>query len=138
VQESAFDSAFACPERESIHVVSDEVWGCNAENISSSVNWLKLLVEGGPSNEEKVYGCSVQRLKSPAAGQITDGRCYLWGRRVYDKLDFLLLRSWIEDCIGFGGSLGYSTCKPKTAVAGIPKLLIEINTKSVVLPPADC
>lgn len=137
-QESAFDSAFACPERESIHVNSDEAWGCEAEDIYSSVSWLKLSVGGGTSSEEKAYGCSIQRLKSPAAEQITDGRCYLWGRRVYDELDLLLLRLWMECCIGFDGSLGHSSCKPKAAVAGIPKLLVEINTKSVVSAPADC
>jgi hypothetical protein len=36
-KESAFDSAFACPERESIHIDSDEIWGCDADDVYTSV-----------------------------------------------------------------------------------------------------
>jgi hypothetical protein len=44
----------------------------------------------------------------------------------------------MECCIGFGGFPSHSSCKLKAAVVGIPKLLIEIDTKSVVLALANC
>jgi hypothetical protein len=132
-QESAFASAFAHPEQKRIQVRSEEMWGYEVRDIKYTVRWLRLSILGEASGGRKMYGCSIQQLRSAPSGNPTDGLCYLWGRRTYDELDIALLRSWLEDCHHY-----HQSCEPKAALPAIPKLLIEVDTKSVIHASADC
>lgn len=116
----------------------EEIWNCSAKDSYFSVRWLNLSVVGGPLYNGKAYGCSIQRLKSPADGAITNRYCYLWGRRTSDELDVPLLRSWLDECIGCGKWTGHEWCKPKARLPGTPRLVIDIDTKAVVIAEANC
>ncbi|KAG0650933.1 hypothetical protein D0Z07_2231 [Hyphodiscus hymeniophilus] len=47
-------------------------------------------------------------------------------------MDLHLVRYWLDSCMGSGDEIRHTDCKPQSTAMGVPSLLIEIASKSII------